>query len=265
VTVKRIFLAAALTVCWRSAVSAASLDLLTPYLSGQYFTWQEHSDGRTIVKESGPLFSAGVLAGAVTDFRMTLRGKGELFLGEVGYDGETQGGDPVPVHTDVFYFGATHQLDLGYRASTGRLNVEPFAGAGYRWWLRNLQDTRSATGVPVSGYSELWQTAYTRVGVRGRYLTSSGTSLYLEGGGKYPFFTGNSVDFTGFGTTTFRPAGRWSGFADAAIEWERLRLTLIYEGFRFSQSPIKRIGTRLFYQPDSSSDTIGLSVGWSFR
>lgn len=261
---KRILLAAALTFCSVVPGSAATLELLTPYLSGQYFTWEERISGRRILRERGPLFSAGVVAGGVTDFGLTLRGKEELFGGEVGYDGETQDATPRPVSTDVVYFGTVQQLDLGYRAATGSLSIEPFAGAGYRWWLRDLQDAQAATGEPVYGYTELWQTAYARVGARGRYVTRSGT-LFAEGGGKYPFFTGNSVDFVGYGSTMFRSGGRWSAFGEAGMQWQRLKLTLSYEGFRLSHSAFRRVGSRLYFQPDSSSDLAGLSLGWSFK
>lgn len=261
---KRTLLAAALVLSSAAPGSAATLELLAPYLSGQYFTWQERVSGARILKESGTLFSAGVVEGAVTDFGMTIRGKGELFGGEVGYDGQTQDATPLPVSTDVVYLGTVQQLDLGYRAGTGGLSFEPFAGAGYRWWLRDLQDTRAATGEPVYGYTELWQTAYARIGARGRYVTPS-ASVFAEGGGKYPFFAGNRVDFDGYGDTMFRPGGRWSAFGDAGVQWRRLKLTLSYEGFRFSHSAFKTVGTRLYFQPDSSSDLFGLSAAWSFK
>jgi hypothetical protein len=265
VNVKSTLLAAAFLICCSIPASAASLDLLTPYLSGQYFTWEERSGGRRILRESGPLFSAGALVGGITDFSMTIRGRGELFGGNIGYDGETQAPTVLPIKTDVAYFGTREEVDLGYRAAAGGFRIEPFAGLGYRWWLRDLQDTRASNGEQVSGYTELWQTAYARAGARGRYLNPSGVSMFAEAGAKYPFFTGNSVDFAGFGTTTFHPVGRWSAFAEGGVEWQHLRFAVCYEGFRYSHSATELVGSRFFLQPDSSSDTLGLSVGWAFR
>lgn len=262
---KTLLLWAVFSVCCALPASAASLDEVTPYFSSQYFTWEEHSDGRRILKERGPLFSGGILLGGITDFSLTLRGKAALFGGVVDYDGETQKPNPVPVRTDVAYFGTLQQFDVGYRFSSGNVRVEPFAALGYRWWLRDLHNATSVTGQPVSGYTEWWQVGYGRLGARGRYLMQSGVSVFAEGGATYPFYVANSVIFASSGTTTFRPVGELSGFAETGIAWSKLKLTLSYEGLRFSQSPVKFADNRYFLQPDSSSDIFGVSLGWAFR
>ena len=209
--------------------AAASFEEFSPYLSGRYFTWEEHVNGQQILKESGPIISAGALLGFATPSYWTIRGKAEIFGGQVGYNGETlasQSQPSEPVQTEVNYLGIKQELDLGYRVLTGKLRVEPFAGLGYRWWLRMLQDSATASGQAISGYTEQWLTGYCRLGARGRYLDSSGVSFFAEGGAKYPFYTGNSIDFANSGTTTFRPGGEWSGFAETGIGWRQLKLTL---------------------------------------
>jgi len=256
-----------LVPCATSAL-AASLDELTPYLSAQYFTWEEHLGGRRILKESGPLFAGGVLLEVITQSdtpsSLTFRGKGEIFGGIVGYDGETQAPNAVPVKTDVSYFGTRQELDLGYRYSAESWCLEPFTGLGYRWWLRGLQDSTLADGQPVSGYTEYWRAGYARLGARGRYRPGSGVTLFAEGGVKYPFYTGNSVDFAGSGVTTFRPRGTWSGFAETGVTYQHLKLALTYEGFRYSASPLAQVGNQSYLQPESSSDIFGLNLGWAF-
>uniref|UniRef100_C6E0U7 Uncharacterized protein n=1 Tax=Geobacter sp. (strain M21) TaxID=443144 RepID=C6E0U7_GEOSM len=244
--------------------AAATLEILTWYFSPQYFTWQERDNGRRLLKESGPLFSLGGAAGIVADSSFTIRGKGELFGGQVGYQGETQPPDPQPIRTDVAYFGTREEVDLGYRVSRGRGYLEPFAGLGHRWWLRELQDTSTAAGSAVKGYTELWQTAYGRLGARGELALSSGGAAFAEGGAKYPFYTGNSVDFVNGGVITFHPGAAWSGFAETGIRVGSLKLALSYEGFRFSASSPKRVQGTRYLQPESSSDIFGASLGWSF-
>ena len=149
--------------------TAASLTELTPYLSSQYFTWTEQNPVKR-VKERGSLFSGGVLLGLTTSSSLTLRLREELFGGQVGYDGATQAPDNSPVQTDVNYFGTRQDLDLGVRIPVRRLLVEPFAGIGYRWWLRDLQDAVAANGKLASGYTESWQALYGRVGSRANFL-----------------------------------------------------------------------------------------------
>jgi len=261
-----------LAVLWSACcvlpATAASLVELTPYLSGQYYTWSEFSAGRRLLKESGPLFAGGLLvdfaAPGQARSAFALRGKCEVFGGVVNYDGETQAPDPVPVQTKVSYLGTVQDLDLGYRYRAEAWHLEPFGGIGYRWWLRELHNSNAASGTSVSGYTEYWQTAYLRLGARGSHRVGSEASLFAEGGAKYPFYTGNSVDFVGNGTTTFLPGAKLSGFAEAGVHYGRLRVALSYEGFRFSNSPLVHVGTKDFFQPESSSDLFGLNFGYTF-
>lgn len=258
-----------LFLCWVIPASAGSLSELTPFLSAGYFTWEEFSGGRRLLKENGMLYSGGLLIGFVAPSSapssFALRAKGEIFGGVVDYNGETQAPDPVPVKTEVSYLGTRQELDLGFRHSADGWYLEPFCGLGYRWWLRGLQDSTTAAGQSVSGYTEYWQTGYLRLAARGRYQSATGVALFAEGGAKYPFYTGNSVDFEGAGVTTFRPRGRWSGFAESGVTYRRLRLALSYEGFRFAASPVRQVGTQRYLQPESSSDIFGLSLGLAFR
>lgn len=252
-------------ICCAMPASAASIEELTPYFSIKYFAWEEHQNNRQILKETGPLFSAGILIGATTNSSFTLKGRAEMFGGEVDYDGETQAPASVPARTEVGYFGTKEQLDLGYRICSQVLKIEPFFGLGHRWWLRHLQSGIDASGEPFSGYTELWQTGYGRLGARGHYQVVTGGILFAEAGAMYPFYTGNTIDFAGSGKATFRPRGKVSGFVETGATWRQLKLTLYYEGFRWSASPVKAVGTKFLLQPESSSDILGLNLGWTFR
>ena len=255
----KVLFAVILVISCAMPASAASSRELTPYLSGEYFTWQEYNSGKSILKESGPLIAGGLLYGVITPSSATVRGKTELFGGNIDYDGQTQSGTTV-VETNVSYFGGRQEIDLGYRFNSGDLRLEPFAGVGYRWWLRDLHSSAVA-----SGYTEFWQTGYGRFGARGNFKTPSGIVVHAEGGMKYPFYNGNSVDFTDVGVVTVQPGAMWSGFAEAGVTWRRLKISLFYEGFRFSQSSEVSVGTYNVLQPDSRSDIFGLSLGLAFR
>jgi hypothetical protein len=261
----RAVLAVAFALCCAFPAAAGTIEELTPYLSGGYYTWAENSGGKRLLKETGPLFSAGVSVGALLDSALTVKGRSEIFGGDIHYDGHTLPPNEEPVQTAVHYVGVKEELDLGYRVSYGEADLEPFAGAGYRWWLRDLRDSTTESGTRVQGYTESWTTAYGRFGIRGRYQLPSGPLLFAEGGAKYPFYTGNSVDFTDFGTVTFHPGSRWSGFAELGTTVNQVRLTIFYEGFRFAPSAFKLVGAQYFFQPESTSDIVGLRLGWAFR
>jgi hypothetical protein len=254
------------------AAQPGGLKELYVYPSFQYFTWKELSNGRQILKETGPLFGIGA-AVAVEGLKLdrggslTIRGKAELFGSVVDYDGETLPPNILPVNSDVVYFGAKNEIDLGWRYSTGNFSVEPFSGIGFRWWRRNLQNsaTRDAKGniVQVRGYEEEWRSLYSRVGLRGYYIVSKDIRIFAEAGAKYPFDTENRVDFPGIGDVSVGPGGEWSAFAEIGAKYKWFRPSIFYEGFRYSGSPVDA-ASRLF-QPKSESDIIGVNLGVAFR
>jgi hypothetical protein len=244
------------------------------YLKVESFDWREYNHQARILKESGQLYGLGAsaLLGLYRQ-HLLLKLNGELFGSVVGYRGQTQD-DPLnpkqsarPVNTDVLYGGSDLHGDLGWNFPLDPLSIEPFAGVGYRWWLRGLQDA-TALGtdqVPfkTSGYTETWQTWYAKLGTRARYRQGDLT-LFAEGGARYPFHTENSVDFVNSGRTTFYPVGVCSGFAETGFSYRHFKLALSYEGYRYSPSPVVLVGGKGFYQPRSASDLLGLSLGLTF-
>ena len=254
---------AALFLCCAAPAAAAGLDELTPYFGPRYFSWKERSGGKTLLKEHGPLFCAGVRLGSVTSSSVAVRARAEVFGGEVSYEGQTQAPESVPVDTHVSYYGAKGELDLGYRLDTGPARLEPFAGVGYQGWFRDLQDSTASDGTSVYGYTEGWQVGYARIGARadaplGRVRGSA------EAGAKYPFYVGNTIDFSGSGKTTFHPKGRMSGFAELGAGYGNFRAALVFDALRFARSDLKPVNGTYYFQPDSSSDSFGLRLGWNF-
>ncbi len=246
---------------------------LYPYV--QYFHWTETSGGRKLLTESGPIYGIGTAVGLnllQTDNSgfLLLRTKGELFGGVVDYDGQTQPPSSLPVKTDVTYFGGKGELNLGWSYPAGRFLLQPFAGLGYRLWLRDLHDssTRDGSGqaVQVQGYTETWESAYTRLGLSLTHTFDNGVRMFWEGGASFPFYNSNSLDLTGDGTVTVRPEGRWSAFGEFGVRTARIRTALYYQGYRTDQSPAVRVSPSVsILQPRSTEDVVGVSVGYCFR
>ena len=274
---KVIGLLAALVLFAAANVGAAQfggVEELTVYPSFQYFTWKEFNGGTRLLKEDGFLYGAG--AAIRVDLLKTetgslmLKGKAELFGGVVDYDGQTQPPNPFPVKTDVTYIGARGETDLGWRFPVQDVSIEPFAGIGYRWWLRDLHDTTAfdpgqGRNVSVGGYTEYWQTIYARLGAHLDYTLSDSLKLFWEAGAKYPFYNANTVKIVNAGEKTIRPGNAWSAFAEVGARYKRFRPAVFYEGFRYSQSPLVPIGgNSAIFQPESESDIIGISLGWAF-
>ena len=243
-------------------------------LSPQYFQWEESLHGKRLLREQGWLVGAGALVDlnlvqTETAGSLMLKGKAGLFGGVVDYDGQTQPPNPFPVTTDVNYFGTKAEADLGWRFPVRKVSIEPFGGVGYRWWLRDLQDTSAVdnnrTLVRVSGYTEYWQSAYARFGGHLVYAISDDWRAFGEGGAKYPFYTGNTVNFSDTGELTIKPGSHWSGFAELGARYKKIKVSAFYEGFRYSQSPVVARGNSGVFQPASASDIFGINLGWVFK
>ena len=240
-----------------------------------YFTWKENgSFGEQLVKETGPLFGVGsgvrtILFRSDSGQTLTLSGKLDIYGGVVDYDGHTQAPSYLPVSTDVTYFGTRLGFDAGWGFPAGRSTVGPFAGFNYRFWLRDLNSTTTFDGrgnlVPVAGTTEYWNDLSTRIGVRWYDIPLAREwHLFAEGGASYSFYAGNTIDLNGFGNVTVDPEGQWSAFAEAGVRYQRLRLAVTFEEQRYSRSPSVFAGPYYVYQPASTGEYLGFSVGYCF-
>jgi len=240
-----------------------------------YFTWKEHGPlGEQLVKETGPLFgvSSGVrstLLRSASGQTLTLSGKLDVYGGVVNYEGHTQAPSFLPVSTDVNYFGTRLGCDVGWGIPVSGSTVEPFAGFGYRFWLRDLNSTTTFDGrgalIPVAGTTEYWQDFSTRLGIRWYNIPiTTEWLLFAEGGATFPLYAGNTIDLNGFGNVTVEPQGQWSAFAEAGVRYQRLRLAVTFEEQRYSQSPAVFVGPYYVYQPASTGEYLGFSVGYCF-
>jgi hypothetical protein len=239
-----------------------------------YFHWQESVAGQNVLTEQGPIY--GVDGTIALDLlkteragNLTFRGKIGLFGGVVEYDGQTQEPHNLPVKTDVNYVGVKEEIALGWAVPLGAGHLEPFAVIGYRWWIRDLQDSTANDGgttVKVSGNTEVWESAYTKVGAALSIPLTKDWRFFVEGGGKYPFYNSNTTDIAGVGNTTVRPEPRWSAFAELGARYRTFRPAVFYEGYRTGQSPQVRISpTSGVYQPKSDEDVVGVSFSYCFR
>ncbi|RNC73305.1 MAG: hypothetical protein ED859_00930 [Desulfuromonadales bacterium] len=258
-----------------SQVYAAGLGEFSSYLYGSYFSWQEYDDnGSRIVRESGPIFGAGSIATFdLYQQSLLLTGKAEIFGSVVNYAGQTQSDfsafDNRPVDSDTTYFGGKVEADMGWRFSQTGGDIEPFIGAGYRVWLRDIQNststTKAGTSFSVSGATEYWSTVYARLGLRAKTRINDSTTLFLEAGALYPLYTRNEALDTIAGDVTLKPRSDWSTFAELGIRYRSFRPAVFYEGIRFRRSDdVYQAGYQI-WQPRSESDTVGISLGYFFH
>jgi hypothetical protein len=271
----RSWAAALLTLALLPGVAvAAPLEPVTLYATFRWHQWREtyveHASGTPAsLKEQGPLVGVGVKQAvalvSAQQGTLILRDGLELFTGRVHYNGHLQNvaaGTLSPYTTSVNYYGLQGVLDLGWRFPVAAVTVEPFAGLGYRWWLRSLRGG--------GGYNEYWWTITSRYGGRIGWALSDSTTLAATGGAQLPLYTTNTAD-----GTTVKPDGQWSGFGELSLAIGHWEHALFYEGLRYAKSPYRATGqvvTDVFgsfqpvyvSQPPSQSDIFGYRLGYRF-
>jgi hypothetical protein len=236
------------------------------YLKVDDYTWSEYQNGVRLLRESGMLVGPGFSYWNEFSNHMTLKPLAELFVGNVDYDGATQGG--IPVRTKVMYIGANIQCDVGRKFSVGEKSfIEPFGGLGIRFWSRDLHDSTTSSGTFASGYTEEWTTSYTRFGIRGEVPISEKSRLFAEGGVKLPFYNENRVYFNNGNDNpdfTLYPGLQPSWFSEVGITMHRFKASVFYDSLRFSRSPDVNTSIGSVYQPNSSADLLGVKLGAAF-
>ncbi len=257
---------AALLLCLLPGMAqAAKLEPVSLFAVIRWHEWREqYSEQATgnpaSLKEQGPLFGIGMnvpvdLLPAPTALgTLMLRSSGELFGGQVRYDGHLQhpSGTLTPYQTDVVYLGLQGATDIGWRFPIKSVSIEPFVGLGARWWLRDLQGS--------GGYTEYWLSISSRLGGRLSWPLADGLTLATAGGVMLPFYTTNTAD-----GTTLKPDGQWSGFGELSLAHGQWQHQLFYEGLRYEKSPTVRVSPTLgILQPPSQSDIFGYRLGYRF-
>ena len=247
--------------------SFASSEGLYLYGEVESFTWKEFVDsGARAVRESGPLFGIGLDFSHEFESRIIFSPKGEIFFGDVDYDGHTQAGEPVT--SNVGYLGFTLDGDLSMKFKVSqRCYLEPFGGLGLRWWVRDIKDGTTSSGAIASGYTEEWATVYGRLGARGGIDVSKRTLLFLEAGVKLPFYNENTAYLSNAGlgpNITLHPGLQASFFAEAGTKMGMFRASLFYDSLRFSRSADVVSGAYIYWQPQSTMDIYGVKAGVVF-
>lgn len=234
---------------------AAKVERVELYPFIEYFTWSEFDEGERLLRETGPRLGFGARADIELDKQVLLRVRGDIHGGQVDYDGQTQSG--IPVKTDVTYIGTRTEADLGFRYGTTGWQVKPFVGLGYRWWLRDIQNSATADGTRVTGYSESWHDLYTKFGITTEHKIGKEIDLTLEGGGKYSFYT---LNYAGDEALKLEPQGQLAPFAEASLSLGRFRPAIFYEGYRYNKSPVVFEHPNFFWQPKSKADVFGINL-----
>lgn len=227
------------------------------------FNWSEYlDDGFELLTETGWLVGLSYDLESTAEYLGWRHGAG-IFFGRVDYGGRTW--SLLPVKTDVWYVGAQAFVDatFNFRPLSGMV-VQPFAGIGGKTWLRMLDGTRTADGVPVNGLEEWWWSIYGRAGTGVRYKVSDKMSVFAEAGMKLPIHAQNNAYVNGRNDPIrILQYQTRSPFAMCGLRYRALSLKLTYESLRFDRSDAVTSGSYILYQPRSKEDTFCMRAAWT--
>ncbi len=230
--------------------------------SPYYFKWTEKGG----VNEKGWLHSletkANVKINTIAWFPY-FEPKFKIYGGEVKYDGETWSGTELKTRTN--YNGWNVELDAGYKLNfSGNFKVSFYAGLGYEYWKRSLQNTEIALG-----YDEKWNQKYIKLGIKPENKIGK-LSLYADLYIKYPWEVKNEVSLF---DVEVKPEEKINYGVEAGGKMHGLfnkNINLFASGFyereKFGKSDLKYspVVDVYLYQPDSKRKTYGLKVGLEF-
>ncbi|MCF8035494.1 MAG: hypothetical protein K9K62_01350 [Desulfobacteraceae bacterium] len=235
----------------------------------EHFTWNEYVNGEQLLEESGPIYGAGGSVRLPITQIVTAKFRGELFGGKIDYDGQTILGN-YPLTSDTDYAGVKLEADVGMDLVPGeKSEIGPFGGFGARLWQRDIQGNTfwnpdSQTTEYARGAAERWRNYYARAGINGAHAFSRRLEVFVTAGVKIPIYTENEAELTDSVFITLEPGNRVSGFAETGLEIGMVKLSIFYEGLRFSESDRVAFGNSYYYQPKSEADIFGINAGVTF-
>lgn len=259
-------------LCSYSTVSTAAARESNIYVAINNFVWEEFDEsGSRLLKESGILVGPGFSYWREFErSRITIKPTAELFFGTVDYNGQAcdNFGNCQPATTQVDYFGFKIEGEVGRRfGSPEAIYIEPFAGLGFRYWIRDINNGTTANGSPTAGYTEGWQTFNVRLGMRAGKNFTARKEAFAQAGVKIPIYNENTayLNSAGLGSDiTMNPGRKASFFAEAGMKINRFKGSVFYDSLRFSKSDVVSDNGFIYWQPESSMDSYGFKLGWTF-
>jgi hypothetical protein len=223
------------------------------YARWDYFTWNERLDGQQFVRESGSLTTIGYQR------RMGVeRFRAELFGGTVDYRGAAlfDDGSTEPLNSYTSYLGGRAEFDLLWEPE-GLPSLGFFAGAGTRFWARDLKDGFTASGSEVWGYQEVWWTIYPFVGLE--FKQPINPTLHFFGSMRAGLTAVTYEQVAAMDVALYPKCGA-TGQLECGLRGAHFTFSAYLEMMDWNQSA----ATRDILQPYSRMFITGLKAGWAF-
>ena len=223
------------------------------YARWDYFTWNERLDGQEFVRETGSLATVGYQRRLGVE-----RFRAELFGGTLNYHGSAMfdDGSSEPLDSYTSYLGMRAEFDLLWEPE-GFPNAAFFAGAGTRFWVRDLKDGFTPSGAEVWGYQEIWWTIYPYVGMEVKQPLSPTLHFF---GSMRAGITPVTLEQVPSMDVVLYPKCGVTGQLECGLRGQHFTLSAYLEAMDWGQSA----QSRDILQPYSRMFIAGVKGGWAF-
>lgn len=226
-----------------------------------WFSWQESRKGAPFIRDDGMMYAIGITRTDRIYKRLSLSETVEMWGGHPEYDGQPMF-SKKDVHSTNGYLGTREEIRASVAIPvSSSVSIDPFFGIGHKVWFRMRE-------------GEIWNTVYSPLGMRIAYRFDKGTSAFAEGGVTLPWFTAEhgfmARQGKGYQDIDLSPKAKIGQFAEIGVNIRSFSISLAYEATEFDKSDIVTTksldgySTMRFYQPESSTSTTWLKVGYSF-
>ena len=261
-------------------ISPANEDVIDIGVSLLSFDYAEYLDGQFLDGETGLL--PGFYASYAKDIGVQsyIKFAGTYHLGEVDYDGETQGaGIPIQSTSDADIVDT--YFVYGRRLNNGAKTAFPFGvygGLGYRYWRRNINPSLTPSGNTVAGVLEYYDWFYITAGLKGHIATINNMSVNFNIRTTRMMHAEIEIDYLGFqnrDNNSLDLGEKWGLFVGVPIKFKAWDQNITIEPFyrqwdigRSNIDPITSAGVPTgsgVFEPDSETRNFGVQIYYTLN
>lgn len=236
------------------------------------FNYAEYDDNNIFLDGETGLIPGVIQKLKLTSEKFYTEFVGSAYANTIEYDGQTQGGTPLKTKSDAVIID-TH-FKIGSRLSPAN-NHGPYAGIGFRYWLRHIRPGRDINGNAVAGLLEQYHWNYGLLGYTGNFHVSENMTLGFDIRHTHMFNGKMDINFLGYKNYDNSQVvlGNEAGLRlalpiQAKIRSHRLILSPYYEILDIGKSNSVRVTVDgvptniVIHEPRSETRNVGIEITW---
>ena len=236
-------------------------------ISFMNFSYKEVNDSNDFLDREDGLLPGIIFRWDRPAGSLQMTGEISLYKDGVTYDGQTQSGTPVSSKTDTYITDIS--LTFAQLLKDKNLTLQSlYFGLGYRYWDRDIRNTRTGSGVPVLGLHEIYVLPYIMLGTRWNLVRSKNVDSFIN---LRLTQTVNPQMFVDLYDGVTLDLGAKFGYRLSTIiasksgNTNNFYMEPFYEFWEIGKSNTKYLsGVGYIYEPKSITNNLGLNIGFQW-